>query len=334
MPEDLEARLRRELSSWAEEAPPPRAVSVRTLDAAHAAPVERSRPAWLLSAIAACVLLVVIGGTVGGIALVRHLTEPARPTAPTQPASPARADRIGAERPSDLAEPNREPDRLCFLRATGTAGCHWPGPGRIHGARPDVRERRPGLGARHSAVLQQAVHVAGAHQRRRSQLGRNTPAGRRSRRSRRLLHGVCVECALRDSAVGYLFGPQVFYLTTDGGATWQRQVGGAAALEIADNNVLRVPAGDGQGCFPGCPVTVQVSTIGGTAWRTVLALSSAQVGFDTGVQLSRTGGHVYLQVYGHVSGGASQAHSALYVSADGGLTWADRGEPCPQGFTG
>ena len=89
MPEDLEARLRRELSSWAEEAPPPRAVSVRTLDAAHAAPVERSRPAWLLSAIAACVLLVVIGGTAGGIALVRHLTEPARPAAPTQPASPA-----------------------------------------------------------------------------------------------------------------------------------------------------------------------------------------------------------------------------------------------------
>ena len=60
MTEDLEARLRRELSSWAEEAPPPTAVSVRTLDAAYAAPVERSRPAWLLSAIAACVLLQVL----------------------------------------------------------------------------------------------------------------------------------------------------------------------------------------------------------------------------------------------------------------------------------
>src|SRR5690348_7029592 len=89
MPEDIEARLRRELHSWAEEAPPPHAVNVRTLDAAQATPVERARPAWLLSAIAACVVLVVIGGTVGGIALVRHLTEPARPAAPTQPATPA-----------------------------------------------------------------------------------------------------------------------------------------------------------------------------------------------------------------------------------------------------
>ena len=82
------------------------------------------------------------------------------------------------------------------------------------------------------------------------------------------------------------------------------------------------------------PSTVQISTIGGTALRTVLALSSAQVGTDTGVQLSRTGGQVFLQVYGHVTGGASQAYSVLYVSADGGQNWADRGEPCPQGSTG
>jgi hypothetical protein len=330
MPEDLEARLRRELSSWAEEAPPPRAVSVRTLDAAYAAPVERSRPAWLLSAIAACVLLVVIGGTVGGIALVRHLTEPTRPAAPTQPASPAPANRIGAERPSDLAEPNREPDRLCFLRATGTRGCHWPGPGRIHGARPDVRERRPGW----------ALGTAPCSSNPCTSLVRTSDGGRSWVGIRPPVVGLvgvddcstaCVSnVRFATPLVGYLFGPQVFYLTTDGGATWQRQVGGAAALEIADNNVLRVPAGDGQGCFPGCPVSVQVSTIGGTGVAYGPCSVVAQVGFDTGVQLSRTGGHAYLQVYGHVSGGASQAHSALYVSADSGLTWADRGETCPQ----
>ena len=118
----------------------------------------------------------------------------------------------------------------------------------------------------------------------------------------------------------------MLYLTTDGGATWQRQSGGAAAIEIGDGNVLRV-----QGCFPGCPLTVQISTIGGTAWRTVLALSSAQVGLQTRASSSRApAGTRTCRCTGHVTGGASEAHSALYVSADGGLNWADRGEPCPQ----
>ena len=330
MPEDLEARLRRELSSWAEEAPPPRAVSVRTLDAAHAAPVERSRPAWLLSAIAACVLLVVIGGTVGGIALVRHLTEPARPAAPTQPASPApptgSVPSVHPTSPSPTANP------------TASASSAQPAPPGATGPVP------AGFTVHDLTFVSDdqgwALGTAPCSSKPCTSLVRTSDGGRSWVGIRPPVVGLvgvddcstaCVSnVRFATPLVGYLFGPQVFYLTTDGGATWQRQVGGAAALEIADNNVLRVPAGDGQGCFPGCPVSVQVSTIGGTAWRTVLALSSAQVGFDTGVQLSRTGGHAYLQVYGHVSGGASQAHSALYVSADSGLTWADRGEPCPQ----
>ena len=332
MTEDLEARLRRELSSWAEEAPPPTAVSVRTLDAAYAAPVERSRPAWLLSAIAACVLLVVIGGTVGGIALVRHLTEPTRPAAPTQPASPApptgSVPSVHPTSPSPTANPTASASSA--QPAPVPAGATGPVPAgfTVHDLTFVSDEQGWALG------------TAPCSSKPCTSLVRTSDGGRHWVGIRPPVVGLvgvddcstaCVSnVRFATPLVGYLFGPQAFYLTTDGGATWQRQAGGAAALEIAENNVLRVPAGDGQGCFPGCPVSVQVSTIGGTAWRTVLALSSTQVGFDTGVQLSRTGGHAYLQVYGHVSGGASQAHSALYASADSGQTWADRGEPCPQ----
>jgi hypothetical protein len=326
MPEDLEARLRRELRSWAEEAPPPHAVSVRTLDAADARPAERARPAWLLSAIAACVVFLIVGATVGGIALVRHLTEPAQPMAPTQLASPARP--TGSVPGVHPTSPNR---------TTNPPSSAQPAP---PGAAVPVGGPVPAGFTVHDLTFVSdnegwALGTAPCSSRPCTSLVRTNDGGRSWVGIRPPVVGLlgvddCVAACVSNvrfatAAIGYLFGPQVLYRTTDGGATWQRQAGGAAAIEIGDGNVLRV-----QGCFPGCPLTVQISTIGGTAWRTVLGLSSAQVGTDTGVQLSRTGGQVYLQVYGHVSGGASQAHSALYVSADGGLTWADRGEPCPQ----
>ena len=330
MPEDLETRLRRELHAWAAEAPPPQAVSARTVAAVSDSPVERVRPTWLLPAIAACLVFLVAGGTVGGIALARHLahTTPTAPSQVTSPPNPSGPSPSGSPtgphnsattppsspiNPSGAVGPAGGPvpagftvHDLTFVTdeegwALGTASCS---------SRPCTSLVRTGDGGRHwVGIRPPVVGLVGVDD----------------------CSTACVSnVRFATPLVGYLFGPQAFYVTTDGGATWQRQPGGAAALEIADNNVLRVPSGDGQGCFPGCPVSVQVSTIGGAAWRTVLALSTAQVGFDTGVQLSRTGGHAYLQVYGHVSGGASQAHSALYVSADGGLTWADRGEPCPQ----
>src|SRR5262245_61270814 len=87
MPEALETRLRRELHTWAVEAPPPQAVSARTVAAVSDSPVKRVRPTWLLPAIAACLVFLVAGATVGGIALVRHLAE-TPPTAPSHVTSP------------------------------------------------------------------------------------------------------------------------------------------------------------------------------------------------------------------------------------------------------
>jgi photosystem II stability/assembly factor-like uncharacterized protein len=48
------------------------------------------------------------------------------------------------------------------------------------------------------------------------------------------------------------------------------------------------------------------------------------------VALVRTGSSAYLDVFGHVAGGAQSATSVLYSSDDNGQTWTRRGEPCPQ----
>jgi photosystem II stability/assembly factor-like uncharacterized protein len=125
------------------------------------------------------------------------------------------------------------------------------------------------------------------------------------------------------TSTGYAFGQDVLYLTRDGGMTWTKQDGGALALETLDNNVIRVSTS----CLPGCPMMIQTSAIGGATWTTTKTI---QPGMSPGVTLTRTGSYAYLAVYGHTAGGAQDATTALWVSADNGATWADRGEPCPQ----
>jgi photosystem II stability/assembly factor-like uncharacterized protein len=125
--------------------------------------------------------------------------------------------------------------------------------------------------------------------------------------------------------IGYAFGPATLFMTTDGGATWTLEPGGADTLETLDGNVIRVSAA----CLPGCPYRVQIAAIGTTSWRSV-ALPGAQAGMNSGVSLARTGGSAFMEIYGHVSGGAQNATSVLYTSTDDGATWTRRGEPCPQ----
>jgi photosystem II stability/assembly factor-like uncharacterized protein len=128
-------------------------------------------------------------------------------------------------------------------------------------------------------------------------------------------------------AVGYVFGPSALLMTTDGGHHWRHQSGGADALESLDGNVIRIS--DRGGCPPGCAYVVQVADVGGTTWRTV-----PHTGFATktsGVALSRTGVHAYLEEFGSPAGGGNNARSTLWTSADDGRHWTNRGEPCPQG---
>lgn len=127
--------------------------------------------------------------------------------------------------------------------------------------------------------------------------------------------------------VGYAFGPSALYLTTDGGDHWVRQAGNAYALEISDGNVLRVTDGSRCGIFAGCAFKVQRADIGSTSWQDVtLPVDHTPL---VNLSLVRNGSLAVITTFGHVSGGATNARSTLYVSTDGGSNWTLEQDPCP-----
>jgi photosystem II stability/assembly factor-like uncharacterized protein len=129
-----------------------------------------------------------------------------------------------------------------------------------------------------------------------------------------------------NSQVGYAYGMNSLFLTTDGGQHWQRLSGGAYGLEIANGSVLRVISN----CLPGCPYRMQRATVGTDSWTTVSTLAGAQT---SGAELVRNGHLAALLTMGHIAGGAQHATSVLFTSTDDGADWTARGEPCPQGST-
>ena len=127
--------------------------------------------------------------------------------------------------------------------------------------------------------------------------------------------------------VGYVYGPNALYLTTDGGGSWHKQSGGYAyGLEVVAGSVLRVSA-QAPGCAPGCDFRVQRAAIGSDSWQDV---SLPTGGRQADAQLAASGNTVVLATYGHVSGGAEDATSVLFTSRDGGSSWQRVGEPCPR----
>jgi hypothetical protein len=125
--------------------------------------------------------------------------------------------------------------------------------------------------------------------------------------------------------IGYAFGPNALFMTTDGGLHWQRQSGGAIALETLDQNVIRLTSSHG-GCPSWCNVRAETAAIGSTAW-----LSANVHGGAFGQQLSRGGSDAYLLFLGHPTGGSrSDGKSVLFRSTDDGRHWNSVGEPCPQ----
>lgn len=132
------------------------------------------------------------------------------------------------------------------------------------------------------------------------------------------------------SQIGYAWGPSAFFMTTDGGVNWQRQPGGADALETLDGNVIRVVDQAGGGCVPGCDYNVQTAPIGSATWRSIDLPGTYDNGSTTGVALVRVGNRAFIEVFGHPAGGGRDATSLLYTSTDDGMSWTRHGEPCPQ----
>lgn len=106
--------------------------------------------------------------------------------------------------------------------------------------------------------------------------------------------------------VGYAFGPDALFMTTDGGADWTRQAGGATSLEIENGTVLRVTS---EGA-------VQIADVGTDSWRASSLPGSASV-----VELYRAQDRAYVITNNAVP-------RTMYASADDGKSWAARGNPC------
>jgi photosystem II stability/assembly factor-like uncharacterized protein len=130
-----------------------------------------------------------------------------------------------------------------------------------------------------------------------------------------------------DDRVGYAYGSSAFLMTIDGGATWQRQPGGAEFLETLDGNVVRVVS-DGSGCPGPCNVGVQTAPIGSSRWTTAHLAQNPVSG--AGLAFARGGSDAYLLVKRNPAGGAVNQTSTLYRSSNDGHAWQASGEPCPQ----
>ncbi|HEX8768682.1 MAG TPA: hypothetical protein VF714_09945, partial [Jatrophihabitans sp.] len=130
-----------------------------------------------------------------------------------------------------------------------------------------------------------------------------------------------------NAEVGYAFGFNSLFLTTDGGRHWSKQQASSAyALEIVEGAVLRV-VGQAPSCAPSCILSLQRSMIGDHNWQEVELPAGAR---SADAQLATNGRTVVLATLGHVAGGAKDATSVLFTSTDSGASWRKIGEPCPQ----
>jgi len=121
---------------------------------------------------------------------------------------------------------------------------------------------------------------------------------------------------------GYLFGANVFFMTTDGGATWQQESSEpVVALEASGGMVYRLvstcPAGQ-------CNEAVERAAAGTTSWTTLGAPPEV---WSQVVPVSAS--LVYLLGAGRSSDPVpADAWGDLWRSKDGGTTWTHLGNPC------
>lgn len=139
------------------------------------------------------------------------------------------------------------------------------------------------------------------------------------------IHGI----RFANAEVGYTFGTTSLWLTTDGGHIWTEKANDSTDdLEIGNGVVVRTTPG---ACAPpGCHYEVQTTTVGSTTWH---PLPASTVTGD-GTYLALQGPNIYVGAFGHVAGGAQDAHTNFARSNDGGADWTTFADPCGVTATG
>jgi|GEM_PF-601561 len=294
---------------------------------------------WLLPAVAAAVVAVLLAAVLVGTSLVRSDRQPpaSRTTpAPSLSGTPAPSGSTSRPAPSASSSPSSGPT-TGSASTTGPSGSSVLGPA---GGPVPVGFRAVDL-TWISNSDGWALGTAPCGRPPCTSITRTTdggktwvgiPAPRATLSQTDGCAGTCVTgLRFADALVGYAFGPNALYLTTDGGRTWAEQPGGSAySLEIVDGQALRV-SGQGPSCAPGCTFSVQRAPVGSTDWQDAGLPAGGQ---NAGAQLSASGRTVVLATFGHTAGGAENATSVLFTSTDAGASWRKIGEPCPRIGTG
>jgi photosystem II stability/assembly factor-like uncharacterized protein len=321
---DIEAALRGSLAEHARQAPAAGMLAERIIGEVNLLPLARERRragqwrAWTLPLIAAGSVAAVAAALVG-VTQFRHSAVHKPSAVPLKSVAPAPTPTAAAPKPTaptprpathvaphEVSLTHFQVIDLTFVGADlgwalGTADCLDGSGGRCA-----AMVRTSDGGANWHSMKPPPANVA--------VLACNDPC----------IHGI----RFATDQIGYAYGPSAFFMTADGGANWLRQPGGAQALETLDGNVIRVLSAVAGCSPPGCHYDVETAPVDSDSWHRV-ALAGDQ-GMSVGVALARTGNRAFLLVLGHVSGGAQNATSILYTSADDGATWTRRGEPCPQ----
>ena len=118
------------------------------------------------------------------------------------------------------------------------------------------------------------------------------------------------------SRIGYAYGPDALFRTTDGAQSWTKQTGGAVALETVNDDVIRLST-------HGSALTVSTADLGSTTWTT-RSLPGVPAG-AAGFALARTSSAAYVVSLATATGDPA---STLWASTNDGQTWTERGPAC------
>jgi photosystem II stability/assembly factor-like uncharacterized protein len=320
-PNDVETRLRAALAEHARHAPPGGPVADRIL-AELDAPVLRPRHGWrtwtfplLAAAAIAAVALTLVGVSnihfsATGPAATRALSQTPTSPQPTHPTSPQPTQPSRSAPPTSFTTKiaTANTDGVTGFRATdmsfvsqsegwalGSANC-------LHGAGRCTEVMHTSDGQNWTQTTGEAFNVPGV---------KNCASP-------------CVShVRFANSSVGYAYGPDALFMTTDGGGSWAAQNGlGADVLETLDNNVILVRAES-----TATPL-FRRAKVGSSRWSSFTVPGFPSLAKGDTVQLARAAGVTLLAVSGYHPASGFGQYGALYRSTDAGTTWKRMVRPC------
>ena len=316
-PTELETRLRASLSENARHAPPGAPLADRILTELDAAPVLRPRGGWrtwtfpLLAAAA----IAAVAFALVGVGAARHTAAP-----PIHPGTQAVSHPAPTVHLSPSAPSTPSP--------TATTSTPLPVTG-FHAFDLTFVGTRDGWALGSEPCIDNPAHRCTAILRTTDGKTWRGIGGESFNVSD--VKGCAYSCVqhirFANQNIGYAYGPNALFMTTDGGAQWVRQKGmGADALETLSGNVIVARATNS--CY-GCP-QFERATIGTSAW-TPFTLAHFPAG-AVQIDLARAGHSVILApiTYDPAKGGSND--SVIYRSSNDGASWSTTDAACP--YTG